>query len=158
MDTSASPVPPISPFLNRTVDSVRKHGMKRIVASVDTMSLVGEDLDIARIEGEERFRDRLRKKLEALDPSAFIVLGPLLSEQQSIASRLGQIRCPTTVLVGERDQAFLRPAQELADGIAGAELVRIPGAGHSPQKSGRAAWVAAVRTHLLRARDAAGTA
>jgi pimeloyl-ACP methyl ester carboxylesterase len=62
------------------------------------------------------------------------------------------------VLVGERDQAFLRPAQELADGIAGAELVRIPGAGHSPQKSGREAWVAAVRPHLLRARDAAGTA
>ncbi len=44
---------------------------------------------------------------------------------------LGAIRCPTLVLVGDRDE--LTPpgrAAEMADGIAGARLVEVPGSGH----------------------------
>ena len=45
--------------------------------------------------------------------------------------RLKQIRCPTLVVCGDADQAVpLSWAQALADGIAGAELALIPGAGH----------------------------
>lgn len=152
MDTAAGPVPPISQALGRMLDAVERFGMRRIVAGVETMTLAGEDLDIARIEGADRFRDRARAKLEAMDQAAFVTLAPLLSDHPSIAARLGEIRCPTTVLVGECDLPFLPTSEELARGIAGAELVRIPGAGHSPQKSGRAAWVAAVRAHVRRAR------
>lgn len=152
MDTAAGPVPPISNALARTLDAVRRYGMRRIVNGVETMALVGEDLDIARIEGEDRFRDRQRAKLEAMDAEAFLTLCPLLSDHPSVAARLGEVRCPTTVLVGERDLPFLPTSEELARGIAGADLVRIPGAGHSPQKSAREAWVAAVRAHVRRAR------
>ena len=152
MDTSAGPVPPVSRALDRMLDVVRRSGMRRIVDGVETMALAGEDLDIARVEGEDRFRDRARAKLEALDPQAFLLLAPLLSEHPSIAARLGEIRCPTTVLVGERDTPFLPTSDELVRGIAGAQLVVIPGAGHSPQKSGRAAWVASVRAHVRRVR------
>jgi pimeloyl-ACP methyl ester carboxylesterase len=154
MDTSADAVPGFSGALARMLESVRQHGMRRVVAGVETMALAGEDRDIALIEGDERFRDRLRAKLEVLDPAAFLTLAPMLSEQPSIAHQLGAISCPTTVIVGEHDATFLAPADALARGIAGAELVRIAGAGHSPQKSGRAAWVAAVRAHLLHARTA----
>jgi len=45
---------------------------------------------------------------------------------------LGQIRCPTLVLVGDKDQ--LTPpdrAAEIANGIAGARLVTVPESGHS---------------------------
>jgi pimeloyl-ACP methyl ester carboxylesterase len=45
---------------------------------------------------------------------------------------LGEIRCPTLVLVGDSDQ--LTPpdrAAEIADGIAGARLVTVPESGHS---------------------------
>ena len=152
VDTSARSVPPVSTALSRMLEAVRGHGMRRLVAGVETMTLAGEDLDIARIEGEDRFRDRARAKLEVMDPAAFLALAPALSDHPPVTGRLGEIRCPTTVIVGERDLPFLPTSEELARGIAGAELVRIPGAGHSPQKSGRAAWVAAVRAHVRRAR------
>jgi len=154
MDTSAGPVPLLSQALARMVDAVRSSGMQRLIGSVDAMALAGEDLDIARLEGEARFRGRLRAKLEALDPTAFLHLATLLSEHAPVAGRLGEIRCPTTIVVGQHDVPFLAAAEELARGIAGSTLVRIPGAGHSPQKSGRAAWLEAVRTHVARARGA----
>ncbi len=109
---------------------------------------------IARREGEERFRAELERKLRALDPAAFIALAPLVARHEPIVASLGEIRCPTTVLVGEHDAPFLPRAEELAAGIADARLVRIPGAGHSPQRSGREAWLAAVREHLASARGA----
>ncbi len=46
--------------------------------------------------------------------------------------RLGKIQAPTLVLAGDEDKVFpMHHARQLADGI-GAELVVIPGAGHSP--------------------------
>jgi 3-oxoadipate enol-lactonase len=45
--------------------------------------------------------------------------------------RLKEIRCPTLVVCGDRDQAVpVSWAQALADAVAGAELAVIPGAGH----------------------------
>jgi pimeloyl-ACP methyl ester carboxylesterase len=45
--------------------------------------------------------------------------------------RLGEIRCPTLVIVGERDVPDFRAiADALVERIAGAERVAIPGAGH----------------------------
>jgi pimeloyl-ACP methyl ester carboxylesterase len=44
---------------------------------------------------------------------------------------LGTIRCPTLVLVGEGDE--LTPplvAEEMANGIGGAALVKVPDCGH----------------------------
>lgn len=155
MDTGARAAPPIDPALERTIAIVRAKGMVRIADRHGTLPLVGEARDIAASEGEERYRERARAKLLALDPEAFASLAPMLSDHAPITARLGEIRCPTTVIVGEHDLPFVPMSEELARGIAGATLVTIPGAGHSPQKSGRAAWVAAVRTHVARVRDAA---
>jgi pimeloyl-ACP methyl ester carboxylesterase len=46
-------------------------------------------------------------------------------------ARLGEVRCPTLVIVGERDIPDFRAiADALEERIAGAEKVVIPGAGH----------------------------
>lgn len=153
MDTSARAVPLLSAALERMRAAVERNGMQRLIDGLTSMPLAGEDLDIARIEGDDRFRARGCAKLAAMDPAAFLALVPLLSDHPSLVDRLGEIRCPTTVLAGARDAPFLPTSDELVHGIAGAELVLIPGAAHSPQKSGRAAWVAAVRAHLRRVRD-----
>jgi len=155
MDTGARAAPPIDPALERTIAIVRAKGMVRIADKHGTLPLVGEELDIAAIEGEARHRQRGRAKLLALDPEAFASLAPMLSDHEPITDRLGEIRCPTTVIVGERDLPFVPMSEELARGIPGASLVTIAGAGHSPQKSGRAAWLAAVRAHIARARGGA---
>ncbi|MFO1329495.1 MAG: alpha/beta fold hydrolase [Rubrivivax sp.] len=63
-------------------------------------------------------------------PSALAV-ARALSARDDLRPRLGEIRCPTLVVVGAEDQA-LPPdhARELAAGIRGAQLVEVPGAGH----------------------------
>lgn len=77
-------------------------------------------------------RAEYRSRLLALDrigtPRA--VRGVI--ERAGVSDQLHRIRTPTLVLVGEEDSATPPDrAQALAAGIAGARLVRIPGAGHT---------------------------
>jgi len=53
--------------------------------------------------------------------------------QASLWDRLGEIECPTLVLVGEHDAKFTALGRRLVDGITDAELVVVPDAGHSVQ-------------------------
>ncbi|HKX22562.1 MAG TPA: alpha/beta fold hydrolase, partial [Rhizorhapis sp.] len=65
-------------------------------------------------------------------------------------SRLSEIKVPTLVIVGANDQ--LTPpteAQAIAEQIAGAELLVIPGAGHLVNIEAPDAFNAAVRRFLL---------
>lgn len=102
--------------------------------------------------GPERYWERLRVKLEAMDPVAFGALLRTAVEQQPVTERLAEIRCPTLVLVGEQDESFLEPCRELADGIPDAVLVVVEDSHHSPQIEAQQAWLEAIRTHLERAR------
>jgi pimeloyl-ACP methyl ester carboxylesterase len=85
----------------------------------------------------------------------------LIAQNRAVMARadlrptLAAIRCPTLVLVGEAD--LLTPpaeARELAEGIAGARLVELPGCGHmltleAPQRVGDEllAWLATLDPH-----------
>jgi 2-succinyl-6-hydroxy-2,4-cyclohexadiene-1-carboxylate synthase len=102
--------------------------------------------------GEEAFWERVRRKLEAMDPVAWESLLRVLGEHTPASDRLAEIRCPALVMVGAEDLPFLEPADELARGIPGAERVTIPDAAHSPQLENPAAWSAAIRAHLERIR------
>jgi pimeloyl-ACP methyl ester carboxylesterase len=110
------------------------------------------DRRVEREWGEERFWAWRTARIEAMDPAAYVALGRALIEQEDLSHRLGAVRAPTTVLVGELDAEFRAPAAALARGIPGAHLVVISGAGHQPQHEAPAAWRAAVVEHLGRAR------
>lgn len=90
----------------------------------------------------------------SLDPVAYGTLGLSMLDQTPLLERLGEIRLPTTVIVGSGDANFGAPAHELAAGIPGARLVEIPEAGHQPQLENPEAWVAAIAAHLARVRSA----
>jgi pimeloyl-ACP methyl ester carboxylesterase len=90
--------------------------------------------------GADRFWARIRAKQLSMDPEAFATLGPMLADHAGVADRLGEIRCPTTVLVGEDDRAFLKPARLLAQGIPARRHAVIEGAAHSPQLENPEAW------------------
>ena len=94
------------------------------------------------------------RRYTAMDPVAYGTLGRAMVEQLSLVARLGEISCPTTILVGEHDSDFLPGADLLATGIGHAECVTIPDAGHHPQIENTAAWLAAMRGHLERNTDA----
>jgi pimeloyl-ACP methyl ester carboxylesterase len=50
-----------------------------------------------------------------------------------VQERLGEIECPTLVLVGELDVPDMRAvAAHVAESIPGGELVTVPGAAHLP--------------------------
>jgi 2-succinyl-6-hydroxy-2,4-cyclohexadiene-1-carboxylate synthase len=102
--------------------------------------------------GREVYWARIRAKMTAMDPAAFCTLGPLLTDHPPLVDRLGEIRCPTTVIVGAEDAPFLAASDVLAKSIAGARLEVIDGAAHSPQLESPEAWLAAVLRHLDEAR------
>lgn len=66
-----------------------------------------------------------------------------------VAGKLGDISCPTLITVGRHDWITpVEASQELADSIAGSELVVFEKSGHSPQIEEREAWLSAVRKFL----------
>jgi len=105
--------------------------------------------------GEEVFWERQRRRYAAMDPEAFASLGVLLADQEPVTHRLGEIRCPTRIIVGEQDVPFLGPSEELLRGIAGAVWTVVPDAAHSPQMENPGAWFAAIREHLSGVRSGA---
>jgi pimeloyl-ACP methyl ester carboxylesterase len=152
MDTAAYAPDELRPELTVGAEIVRAHGMSLLVEQAADGPLVGEAAVIAERIGEDAYRRRVRVQLGAVDPAAFVALATALVDEPSIADRLGDLRCPTTVLVGSDDAPFLAAAEELATGIPGATLTVLPGGGHSPQKSAKDAWVKAVAAHLARVR------
>ncbi|MGD8149919.1 alpha/beta fold hydrolase [Ornithinimicrobium sp. Y1694] len=80
-------------------------------------------------------KDRL---IEALAAAREVDLGPLLP----------QITAPTLVLVGSRDKANLPGARALANGIPGAQLRVVDGAGHAVNEDAPAGLVQILRDFL----------
>jgi pimeloyl-ACP methyl ester carboxylesterase len=159
MDTSASPIR--MRFSEKARAGIatlaREQGMAALAVAMREMASRNTDAPPSAKRTEQRmgpdvFWERVRRKLEAMDPVAWDTLSRSLGEQTGVADRLGEIDCPTLVLVGAEDVAFLKPSDELERGIAGATRVTIPDAAHSPQLENPEAWSAAIHAHLARAR------
>lgn len=69
--------------------------------------------------------------LAASRPDALSVDLVNCDSYRAAGERAGQVRCPTLLLLGERDKMTPpRAGRKLAEAIAGAEAVVLPGAGH----------------------------
>jgi pimeloyl-ACP methyl ester carboxylesterase len=154
MDTSAAPV--------RVWPSRTRRALNKLVKRESCMALLERQRDMEPSAAEQRGIDflgadehwrRISVKLQQMDAEAFIALGAVLVKHESMVHRLAEIRCPTTIIVGEHDAAFLEPSAVMAAQIAGARLVTIADAAHCPQYENAPAWRAAVREHLLRRGD-----
>lgn len=98
--------------------------------------------------GDAEHWRRVQLKLSQLDPQAFIdcrsaLLGPIIDD-----AALEGIHCPTTILVGEQDRPFRKPAEHLLATLPNASLKVIAHAAHSPQYENHDAWRHCVRQHL----------
>lgn len=71
--------------------------------------------------------------------------------EQPLAPRLGEISCPTTYLVGERDPFGVGGSVKASRAVPGAELIILPGAGHVPFREVPEAFDAALASFLERA-------
>ncbi len=91
-----------------------------------------------------------RAQLAGNRPSIYRAVNGVV-EREAVAHELAAIRCPTLVLVGEEDVATVPAKSErIVSLIAGAELVRIPGAGHSSSVEQPEAVTAALDAFLSR--------
>jgi pimeloyl-ACP methyl ester carboxylesterase len=160
MDTSPRPLPLRFSEKARAaiLEAIRALGMAALVKGVREMAArMPTPPSVLRARqrmGEDAAWQRIEKKLLAMDPVAWETLGRAISDHASAVDRLGEIRCPTLVLVGAEDAPFLAPSDELERGIPGAHRVTIPDAAHSPQLENPARWLEAIRAHLERARAA----
>jgi len=157
MDTSPRPMPlPIpAPVRAALVKLVNEQGVHALLPSMRQRPATDVPPSLRRtIEqmGPDVFWHRIGRKLEAMDPVAWAELLRVLGDHPPAVDRLGEISCPTLVLVGAEDAPFLAPADELERGIRGAVRVTIPDAAHSPQLENPPAWAAAIRAHLARVR------
>jgi pimeloyl-ACP methyl ester carboxylesterase len=158
MDTAARPVQALPRRVMEAASAlVRSAGMEALAKAMRDNA----DKDPSRPQaarrceremGPDLFWERVRVKLLSMDPEAFVTLGAALREHEGVVDRLGEIRCPTLVIVGEEDVAFLEPSDELERGIPGARRVTIADAAHSPQLENGDAWFESVRRHLERVR------
>ena len=88
------------------------------------------------------------RNLRACSAAMFAAMLQQIPEQTDQLDRLGAIAAPTLVLVGEEDTPFRDPSERMAAAIPDAQLVVLPGGGHSPQFEAPEAWWAAVSTFL----------
>jgi pimeloyl-ACP methyl ester carboxylesterase len=129
-------------------------GLDRLVRSQGLLAMnrkmppLPESQRMRELYGDAWFEENQESRLTRMDPEAFIALFPEVFGGPSLLERLGEVRMPTTVLVGAEDTAFAGPSAHLAEGIPGARLVRIDGAWHSPQRTHPERWRSILETHL----------
>lgn len=126
LDTSARPDVPEQTEQRRAQIELARRGRLAEVAEALFPRLV----HTARRE-DEALRHTVRLMAEEVGPEGFIRQQTAIMGRPDSRPGLAAIRCATLVIVGDGDQ--LTPperAAEIANGIAGARLVTVPGSGH----------------------------
>jgi 3-oxoadipate enol-lactonase len=93
--------------------------------------------------------DELRRMMMSASPHGIAAAALGMAERPDMTALLGEIRCPTLVIVGEEDAAS-PPAEMrgIAEAIPGAKFVEIPAAGHLSPMENPAAVNAAILDFL----------
>ncbi|MDP1819265.1 MAG: alpha/beta hydrolase [Acidimicrobiales bacterium] len=153
MDTSHRPLRADSGVIDLAVGLARTEGMEGILAVQAAMDGQGPEAQERLLATRPGYREFGDRKMRASSPAMYATMLQAITDPARAIDRLDDLRSvkvPTLVLVGEQDAPFLRPSERMAAAIAGAELVVIPGAAHSPQFEAQEAWWEALTSFLGR--------
>jgi pimeloyl-ACP methyl ester carboxylesterase len=149
MDTSPGPPPGLEPQLVEFgVEVVRTEGMAALKRLQDELDPLGSPSYRRVLATRPGFADYVARKWAALAPAMWTAMAAEIVHQPDQLAALAGVTCPTLVMVGDEDTVFLEPSRALSATIPRAELVVIPGAGHSPQFENPGSWYAGLRTFL----------
>jgi pimeloyl-ACP methyl ester carboxylesterase len=144
MDTSPGP-PRLDPELMDAAAKIAledgKQVLKPLLDAAATLDTPAHQRLIAERPGYREFQER---KWDALSMAMWAGTIRDMAHQPDQLAAIATVECPTLVLVGALDAAFLDACKAMAATIPGAELVVIPEAGHSPQFEQPDAWYAAL--------------
>jgi pimeloyl-ACP methyl ester carboxylesterase len=144
MDTSPGP-PRLDPELMDAAATIAledgKQVLKPLLDAAATLDTPAHQRLIAERPGYREFQER---KWDALSMAMWAGTIRDMAHQPDQLAAIATVECPTLVLVGALDAAFLDACKAMAATIPGAELVVIPEAGHSPQFEQPDAWYAAL--------------
>lgn len=100
------------------------------------------------VAADPSYEARGDRNLRVSSDSMYAAMVAAIAEQEPIHGSLTAVACPTLVLVGAEDDAFLGPSERLAAAIPGAHLAIVAGGGHSPQFESPDEWFAALSGFL----------
>jgi len=144
MDTGAGAPPTLDPDLVRVGAEVAvRDGMPTLRILLDELDPLGSEAYQRVVRERRGFEEYARHKWSTLSPVMWSELAVEIATQRDLLASLAAVTCPTLVIVGEQDQAFIEPSFALADTIADSRLVVVPDAGHSPQFENPVVWFAA---------------
>jgi pimeloyl-ACP methyl ester carboxylesterase len=145
MDTSPGPIPALVPELVEIGAYVGltegKDALKALLDVAGTLDTEAYTTMLVERPGYREFQDR---KWDETSVVMWSTLAVEIAHQPDDLPLLRDVACPTLVVVGEQDVAFLDLSRAAAEAIPGARLAVIPGGGHSPQFEAPGAWIAAV--------------
>jgi pimeloyl-ACP methyl ester carboxylesterase len=142
MDTSAGPVPDLVPELVEIGAYVGltqgKDALKALIDAVGTLETDAYQRLLVDRAGYREFQDR---KWADTSVVMWSTLAVEIAHQPDDLPMLRELTCPTMVIVGELDVAFVAVSRAMAGAIPGAVLEVVAGAGHSPQFEAADQWI-----------------
>jgi pimeloyl-ACP methyl ester carboxylesterase len=145
MDTSAGPIPGFDPdLIDIAADVAMTQGKQALKELLDFASYLESPAHKRLIEkrpGQQAFEDR---KWNDLSEVMWAALARELARQGDDLPAMAALPLPLLILVGDQDAPFIVASQQMAESIAGSQLVTIPDAGHSPQFENPDAWITAL--------------
>lgn len=151
LDTSADPEPEENIGQYRAMNGfVKLFGTRLLIGKVMRIVYGRTFLSDPKRSAE---RERARERLLALRPSIWRAVNGVI-ERETVLGELGQIRCPTLVLVGAEDVATVPlKSERIQERIEGSKMLLIRGAGHSSSIEEPAAVSEMIREFLAGIRE-----
>ncbi len=150
MDTSSAPLTMREGMREIFKSAIEKQGVQGLINLMRNAPMPREVKNGIDFLGEDEHWHRIEEKLGQMDMIAYKALAMELGMANDITASLASISCPTTVLVGEADEAFVEPSRVMADMVPNGELHIISGASHCPQYENAGQWKAVIEAHLSR--------
>jgi pimeloyl-ACP methyl ester carboxylesterase len=151
MDTSPGPVDGIDPEAMEAGATVALNEGKDVLKPLLDAAGTLETPAYQRLLRERpSYRQYEEWKWASLSGVMWGAMAREMARQPDQLALLADVRCPTLIIVGEQDDAFVASCRRMAATIPGAELVVVPDAGHSPQFENPGVWLDALQRFLAR--------
>jgi pimeloyl-ACP methyl ester carboxylesterase len=149
MDTSAGPPPGLDRELVALgLEVARTQGLAVLKELSDELDLLGSPSYQRILAERPGFREYADYKWSAQSPVMWTRIVEDIVQQPDQLSELAALQIPVLGIVGDEDATFLQPMRDIVATVPGAELVVVPGAGHSPQFENPPIWQKAMESFL----------